>query len=79
MSKISFEVMQDENQKILIIDGVAFDWALDDESIEQANLQKNLKAVHGDIQNHFLDSLEEVLGFRPTMKQVNDAIKEGFI
>lgn len=79
MSRIPFEIGDEEDRKIILVDGAVFDWALDDESIEEANNHDDLRSVHENIKNHFLDSLGEILGFRPTMKQVNDAIKKGFI
>lgn len=67
----------------ILIDGERFDWSLDDESIEDANRHANtpefMRAIHSDIMSHFLESLEAVLGFRPTMKQVNDSLDRGFI
>jgi hypothetical protein len=78
-----FEVCRVENQNVIKIDGDVFDWGLDDDALAQANqhaLSKDtMKAIHSDIKNHFLDCLSEHLGFRPTMKQVNKALKEGFI
>lgn len=65
------------------IDDQVFDWGLDDEAIREANKRcANLefaRAIHADIMEHFLDSLSEVLGFKPSMKQVNEALKSGFI
>lgn len=67
----------------IVIDGERFDWDLDDESIEDANRHANtpafMRAIHADIMSHFLGSLEAVLGFRPTMRQVNQALEKGFI
>lgn len=77
--KISFEKRDGK----IIIDGSPFDWDLDDEAIEGANRHANnlefMRAIHLDIMEHFLVSLKEVLGFRPSMKQVNDALEAGFI
>jgi len=67
----------------ILIDGEPFDWGLDDEAIEEANRHAGtprfMKAIHNDIMGHFLDSLSEVLGFRPSMKQVNEGLDRGFI
>ena len=73
----SFEISELEGQKVILIDGELFDWGLDDDSIEMANNQQDIKSVHRDIRDHFLDSLGEVLGFRPNMAQVNEAIRTG--
>lgn len=67
----------------IFVDGQPFDWALDDVSMDEANRHSGceliMRAIHADIMGHFLDSLSEVLGFRPTMAQVNDALEKGFI
>lgn len=79
----NFSVSQVGDQKVLMIGDDVFDWALDEEALTQANqyaLNKGMmKAIHSDIKNHFLDCLAEHLGYKQTMKQVNDALKEGFI
>jgi hypothetical protein len=75
----SFEIGESEGQKAILIDGELFDWGLDDASIKMANEQKDIKSVHADIRDHFLDSLEEVIGFRPTMAQVNEALRKGIM
>ena len=79
----TFSVSQVGDQKVLMIGDDIFDWALDDDALAQANQyapsKSMMKAVHADIKNHFLDCLTEHLGYKPTMKQVNDALKEGFI
>lgn len=76
---IPFEVRDGK----IFVDDSAFDWDLDDEAIENANRHASnpdfMRAIHLDIMGHFLSSLEEVLGFRPSMRQVNEAIKAGSI
>lgn len=67
----------------ILIDDEPFDWDLDESSIDEANQHCGsphfMRAIHGDIMRHFLSSLSEVLGFEPTIKQVNEALKRGFI
>jgi len=67
----------------IFIDGEPFDWALDDDAIDEANRHSGtpqfMRAIHNDIMGHFLNSLSEVLGFRPSMRQVNEALERGFI
>ena len=69
--------------KSIVIDGEEFDWNLDDESIDDANRHANtpefMRAIHADIMGHFLNSLASFLGFRPSMKQVNEALYRGSI
>lgn len=73
---------QNRNGKIFI-DGEPFDWELDEEAITEANRHSGnsefMRAIHNDIMGHFLDSLSSVLGFRPSMRQVNESLKRGFI
>jgi len=67
----------------IVVDGETFDWDLDDEAIEEANRHADrpefMRAIHNDIMGHFLSSLSQVLGFSPTMRQVNEALRRGFI
>lgn len=67
----------------IFVDEAPFDWELDQEAIDDANKQAAnpdfMRAIHLDIMEHFLRSLSEVLGFRPSMKKVNEALKSGFI
>lgn len=74
---IDFCVGEHEGRGVILVDGEVFDWGLDDESLEEANLQEDMRSVHMDIMNHLLDSLSELIGFRPTIKQVNEALKKG--
>jgi hypothetical protein len=77
--EIEFEAKGDQ----IFIDGEAFDWGLDEDAMEQANRHSGTpefsRAIHNDIMEHFLSSISEVLGFRPTMRQVNEALDRGFI
>lgn len=80
---MSREISFEQKDGKIFIDGEPFDWQLDEEAINEANKQSAneqfMRAIHLDIMGHFIDSLSEVLGFRPTMKQVNEALKSGFI
>jgi hypothetical protein len=79
--KISFKIKKNEGQKAIFVNEELFDWGIDEEALVQANeLSSNpnaLKAIHNDIKNYFLDCLEEFIGFRPTISQVNEALKIG--
>lgn len=67
----------------ILIDDEPFDWGLDVNAIEEANSHSSdaafMRSIHMDIMGHLLDSLSEVLGFRPSMGQVNEALVAGFI
>lgn len=67
----------------IFVDGEPFDWGLDDDAVEEANRRsvtpQFTRAIHADIMGHLLDSLSQVLGFRPSMRQVNEALDRGFI
>lgn len=73
---------QQRNGRIFI-DGEPFDWELDDVAIAEANRHAGnpefMRAIHNDIMGHFLDSLASVLGFRPSMSQVNESLRRGAI
>lgn len=69
---------------MLLVDGILFDWGIDDESLEEArkfseNNPVLRKSIHADIQQHFLESFSEFIGGKVTLSQLNAAIVEGFI
>lgn len=80
---IKLKIEELDGQKILLINGEVFDWALDEEALIQANqYEKNketMKAIHSDIRNYFLECIAEYLGFKPTIKQLYDGIQKGYI
>jgi len=67
----------------IFIDGEPFDWGLDDDAMDEANRRCSTpqfaRAIHADIMGHFLDSLSQVLGFRPSMRDVNESLDRGYI
>jgi len=81
--KIPFEIQELDNQKIILINNEVFDWGLDEEALDQANkISSNpnaLKAIHFDIKNYFLECIQEYLGFKPTIKQIIESLKVGYI
>jgi len=83
-SDVPFEVRDYEGQRAVFVDGLLFDFIMEEESLKEAKrfcgddpLLK--KAVHGDIKKAFLDGMSEFLGREVTLKQVNDAIVNGTI
>lgn len=83
-SQVLFETREHKGQKVIFIDGLLFDFDIDEDSLKEAKrfcgddlLLK--KAVHGDIKRVFLESLSKVLGRPISIKQVNEAIISGSI
>ena len=81
---VPFEIKEYEGQKVIFIDGLMFDFIMEEESLKEAKrfcgddpLLK--KAVHGDIKKAFLEGMSEFLGREITLKQVNDAVVNGSI
>lgn len=81
--KIPFEISEYEGQKVIFINKEIFDWGIDEEALDQANdfasNANSLKAIHFDIRNYFLECLEEHIGFKMTIKEVNEALKIGYV
>jgi hypothetical protein len=81
--KIPFTINEYAGQKVIFINNEVFDWAIDEDALIQANeFASNtnaLKAIHFDIKNYFLECLEDYIGFKLNMKQVNEAIKLGYV
>lgn len=83
MIRKKFEIKIVDGQKVIFIDEELFDWGLDEGALERANeFSSNLQtmeAIHLDIKNYFLECLSEQLGFKPTIKQINKALQDGYI
>lgn len=81
--RISFKIDEHEGQKVIFINNEMFDWGIDENALSQANEfasnPNSLKAIHFDIKNYFLECLEDHIGFEITMKEVNEALKVGYI
>ena len=87
--KVSFQIKPHTDEELgsynaIYIDDKLFDWGLDEESLHKASkfTEKEdvlKKAIHGDIRKYFLDCVEQYIGRRPTIKEVNTAIEAGYI
>lgn len=71
------------NLRAIAVDGELFDWNIDALEIEKAHSAcKSLeerKAIHANIQAHFLKCFSYFLGRTVTMKEVNEALEKGEI
>jgi hypothetical protein len=70
--------------RALVFDGEVFDWGMDPEDLETArricqNDECRAKEILGTIQVHFLTSLEQFLGTKVSLKELNKAIANGYI
>ena len=78
-----FKIDRIGGQSVIVTGGDVFDWGLDDDSIDHANRfssnKDTMKAIHADIRKYFLESLGEYLGFEVSMKEVNEALRTGYI
>lgn len=79
--KVLFEIRRFNDQDLIFIDNQYFDFEIDDSSLEKVNSLEGeeLKKVHENIKNYFLNSLSDVLGRPITMKEVMEAIKTGYV
>jgi hypothetical protein len=68
-------------QKDIYIDGICFDWSINEEDYHWAEQQGPavLMAVQQDITRHFLNSLTEFVGKSITVKELDEAVKTGWI
>ncbi len=71
-------------EKALFIGGEIFDWGIEDGALDNAiktvgDDPTMKKALYGDIQRYFLDSLAEFLGYKISLAEVNEAIEKGCI
>jgi hypothetical protein len=69
-------------KRYLVFDNEAFDYELSESDLSRAIMYcgddpQAKKTLHGEIQKHFLDCLEEFLGFPVTLSELVAAIREG--
>jgi len=80
---IPFKIVRVDDQDVIVVDDEVFDWGLDDGSISHANRfssnKETMRAIHDDIRKYFLESLGEQLGFEVSMRDVNEALRVGYI
>jgi hypothetical protein len=74
----------EERYRALAINGEVFDWGLEKEDMESAKKMCGSdpflkKSLHGDICRHFITCLSEFLGKEITLKQVNEALEQGYL
>ena len=74
----------EKKYRALYFDGALFDWGMDPLELRQAksfcdNDPFLKKSIHGDICKHFLNCLSEVFERKVTLKELNAAIKQGYI
>jgi hypothetical protein len=81
--KIEFKVGVFEGRKCIMAGGEVFDWGLEESAIADANQFSSnkdvMRAVHSDVQEFFLSCLEEQMGFRMGIKEVNEALRRGYV
>jgi len=85
--KVEIKDYKDEDTgfeyRALFVDGVVFDWGMDNASLLRAKkFARNKlyeKSIIGDIQKHFLECFSEFIGQKVTLKDVINAIESGEI
>lgn len=80
--KILFEIRRYNGQNVIFINDQLFDWAIDEESLEEIKKIKSkeeLENINESIKNYFLDCLESTLNKKITIKQVLEGLKLGHI
>ena len=74
----------EEKYNALYFNGELFDWGLDEKELIKAKdfcCEDNffMKTIHGDICKYFTSCIEEILGKQVSIKEINEAIKKGYI
>ena len=80
--KVLFEIRRFNGQDVIFIDNSLFDWALDEESLEEIKKIKDkdrLEKINENIKNYFLDCLESFINKKLSIKEVIDGLKLGYI
>lgn len=68
----------------IFVDGMAFNWGMDKDSLRQARrlAESNptlQQSIYDNIQIHFVESFSEFLGREITLQEINEAIKNGVV
>ncbi len=85
MKKIEILNYFDEGKEIkaLFVDGEVFDWNINIFEIEKANQAckdaESRRAIHANVQNHFLMCFETFMGKKYELKEIVEAIEKGEI
>lgn len=79
-----YDLEQHAHVRGIYINGEFFDWGIDPDSIAQAKEIANSdsfigRGVEGMIQNHFVQSFSQQVGWPVTLPQVVEAIRVGWI
>ncbi len=69
---------------VIVVGTEVFDWAVEKEDIKKAQdfckeHPDTKQSVLGDLQAHFIESFSEFLGHKVELKEINKAIKDGYI
>jgi len=78
------EIVEVDGKKFIVVDGEAFDWQVTPEQIHKAEfLIKNDPSVRqgfiGNIFRHICESFSQLVGRKVSLKEINDAIENGYI
>lgn len=87
MKKIEIKDFHDletgKHLRVLFVDDNVFDWNIDLAEIEKARQAcKDMaarRAIHANIQDHFLRCFEVFMGKQYTLREINEAIERGSI
>jgi hypothetical protein len=78
------EIIEVEGKKYIVINNEAFDWEIEPEQLKSVEIKiKNDPAMRenfiGNIFNHLTNSFSEFVGKKVSLKEMNDAIDNGYI
>ena len=84
MSKKVLRIQEVDGTNVIVVDNEAFDWGVEEEIIKKAQgfckeHPNTNQSVLGDLQTHFIESFSEFLGREVELKEINKAIKDGYI
>ncbi len=83
MSK-SLRIEEVDGMNVIVVDNEVFDWTIEKKDIKKAQdfcreHPDTKQSVLGDLQTHFIESFSEFLGHKVELKEINKAIKDGYI
>jgi hypothetical protein len=84
LSKKVLRIQEVDGTNVIIVDNEVFDWGVEKEDIKKARdfcreHPDAKQGVLGNLQTHFTESFSEFLGHKVELKEINKAIKDGYI
>ena len=78
------EILNFEGRNYIVVNNEAFDWEVEPEHIKSIKVKMvndplMKDSIIGNVFNHMISCFSEFIGKKVTLKEINDAIENGYI